>query len=305
MSVMVPHETAERLQVDTVAPYTTSVTRRRLRRTLPGTRFLVAITLLGFVVAFGVMGPLVFQAHDPLDIVGGLYDPPSAEHWLGTDNFGRDVFTQLMYGTRSSLIVGVIAGSVAVTIALVLGTTAGFRGGAIEEGLMGFTNVVITIPPIVVLILLSLAISTRSTLTMGIIIGLTSWPWTARAIRAQTSSLRTRPHVDIARLSGASTLALIAWEVIPYMLSYICLAFVLQLAFGILQEAALSLLGLGPSQGISLGIMLHWALLWESVRTGAWWAFVPPTMLLAAIAFGLLLLQTSLDEVFNPRLRRS
>jgi peptide/nickel transport system permease protein len=139
---------------------------------------------------------------------------------------------------------------------------------------------------------------------MGIIIGITSWPWTARAVRAQASSLRTRPHVDVARLSGAGTLSLIATEVLPYMLSYLVMAFVLQLAAGILQEAALSLLGLGASQGISLGIMLHWALLWESVRTGAWWAFIPPTLLLTAISFGLLLLQTSLDEVFNPRLRR-
>ena len=126
-----------------------------------------------------------------------------------------------------------------------------------------------------------------------------------RAGRARAGKQPAHPaHVDIARLSGAGTLSLILSEILPYMLSYICLAFVLQLASGILQEAALSLLGLGISQGISLGIMLHWALLWESVRTGAWWAFVPPTLLLAAISFGLLMLQTSLDEVFNPRLRR-
>jgi peptide/nickel transport system permease protein len=214
------------------------------------------------------------------------------------------VLAQLMYGTRSSLIVGLIAGTLAVCIGTVIGTTAGFRGGVIEESLMGVTNVVITIPSLVVLILLSIALNTRTFVTMGIIIGIISWPWTARAVRAQTSSLRTRQHVEVARISGARTFGLIVWEVIPYMLSYLCLAFVLQLASGILQEAALSLLGLGPSQGISLGLMLHWALLWESVRTGAWWAFVPPTLLLAAIAFGLLLLQTSLDEVFNPRLRR-
>ena len=204
----------------------------------------------------------------------------------------------------SWIIVGLIAGALAVTIGVLIGTVAGFRGGLVEEALMGLTNVVITIPSLVVLILLSIALNTRTFPIMGLIIGAISWTWTARAVRAQTSSLRSRQHVEVARISGASTLALIVWEVIPYMLSYLCLAFVLQLASGILQEAALSLLGLGPSQGISLGLMLHWALLWESVRTGAWWAFVPPTLLLAAIAFGLLLLQTSLDEVFNPRLRR-
>jgi peptide/nickel transport system permease protein len=276
-----------------------------LRRLTPSGRLAFSLILLGAIVVFAVFGPIVLHASDPLKIVGGLYDEPSPLHWLGTDNFGRDVLVQLMYGTRSSLMVGLIAGTVAVLIGVSIGSLAGFRGGYTEESLMGATNVVVSIPSIVVLILLSIAVSTRSLLTMGIIIGITSWPWTARAVRAQTSSLRTRAHVDVARITGDGTLTLIFWEVLPYMLSYLCLAFVLQLAAGILQEAALSLLGLGASQGVSLGIMLHWALLWESVRTGAWWAFVPPTIMLTLISFGLLLLQTSLDEVFNPRLRRS
>lgn len=276
----------------------------RLRGLIPSPRLAVSLALLSLIIGFAFIDPLVSTVRDPLLIVGGLYDQPSSAHMLGTDNFGRDVWIQLMYGARSSLIVGLIAGTVAVSIGVTVGSLAGFRSGVVEELLMGATNVVITIPSIVVLILLSVAVSTRSIATMGIIIGLTSWPWTARAVRAQTSSLRTRPHVDVARLAGAGTVSLIATEVLPYMLSYLVMAFVLQLAAGILQEAALSLLGLGASQGISLGIMLHWALLWESVRTGAWWAFLPPTFLLTAISFSLLLLQTSLDEVFNPRLRR-
>jgi peptide/nickel transport system permease protein len=170
---------------------------------------------------------------------------------------------------------------------------------------MGLTNVIISIPSIVVLILLSVALNNRSTVTLALVIGVTSWPWTARAVRAQASSLRTREHVDIARLSGSRTFGLILFEVVPYMLSYICMAFVLQLASAILAEAGLSLLGLGPSNTVSLGMMLHWALLWESVRTGAWWAFVPPTLFLTLISFALLMLQSSLDEVFNPRLRRA
>ena len=272
---------------------------------LPSGRFAFSAALMLAIVAFAFAGPIVFEKDDPLKIVGLLYDRPSSEVWLGTDNFGRDVFAQLMHGTRTSLVIGVIAGGVATAIGVVIGTTAGFRGGFVEETLMGITNIVITIPSIVVLILLSIAVGSRSIVTLGLIIGVTSWPWTARAIRAQASSLRTREHVDVARLSGAGTFSLIVWEVVPFMLSYIFMAFVLQLASGILQEAALSMLGLGPAgETISLGIMLHWALLWESVRTGAWWAFVPPTLLLTLIAFALLLLQSSLDEVFNPRLRR-
>ena len=280
-----------------------------LRRSVAGAtalsqRFWFSVMMLVLLLGFGFLGPTILDRPDPLKIVGGLYDAPSATAWLGTDNFGRDVFTQLMYGTRTSLIIGCIAGAVATLIGLLIGTDAGYKGGWIEEMLMAFTNVVVTIPSIVILILLSIAISTRSIFTMGLIIGVTSWPWTARAVRAQASSLRTREHVDIARLSGAGTLSLIIGEIIPYMLSYVVMAFVLQLSSGILQEAALSMLGLGPNGVISLGIMLFWALLWESVRTGAWWAFVPPTIFLTLIAFLLLLLQASLDEIFNPRLRR-
>lgn len=281
--------------------------RSRLRSlsALPSGRFFFSIILFLAILVFALLGPTIFNQHDPLAIVGGLYEAPSHAFWLGTDNFGHSVFTQLMYGTRTSLIIGFVAGLIATLIGVVIGTAAGFNGGFIEEALMGVTNVVITIPSIVVLILLSIAINSKSVYAIAIVIGVTSWPWTARAVRAQASSLRTREHVDIARLAGANTASLIFWEVLPYMLSYIFMAFVLQLTSGILAEAALSMLGLGPSNSVSLGIMLHWALLWESVRTGAWWAFVPPTLFLTIIAFALLLLQSSLDEVFNPRLRRS
>jgi peptide/nickel transport system permease protein len=291
----------------TPGPIPLTGTRRKLARltaVLNG-RFLFSLIILLAILTFGFLGPVIFNRPDALVTVGGLYDSPSAIAWLGTDNFGRDVFTQLMYGTRSSLIIGVLAGLVATLIGILIGTIAGYRGGWLEEALMAITNVVITIPPIVILILLSIAINNRSIVTMGIIIGITSWPWTARAVRAQASSLRTRDHVEIARLSGASTLSLIFWEILPFMLSYVVMAFVLQLSTGILTEATLSMLGLGPSGSVSLGIMLQWALRWESVRTGAWWAFVPPTLLLTLIAFSLLLLQSSIDEIFNPRLRRA
>lgn len=268
-------------------------------------RFGIGLAIFLVIVLFGFLGPIIFNRPTPLVTVGGLYDEPSNAAILGTDNFGRDIFTQLMYGIRTSLTIGIIAGIVATFIGLTIGTIAGFIGGLVEEILMALTNVIITIPSIVILILLSIAISTRSVVTMGLIIGVTSWPWTARAVRAQASSLRTREHVEIARLSGATTWVLIIWEIIPFMLSYVVMAFVLQLSSGILQEAALSMLGLGPSGTISLGIMLQWALLWESVRTGAWWAFVPPAVLLTLIAFSLMLLQSSIDAIFNPRLRQN
>jgi peptide/nickel transport system permease protein len=264
----------------------------------------VALGIALFITAFGVLGPYILTSHVPNDVVGGLYDKPSGDAWLGTDNIGHDVWTNLIYGTRTSLFVGLVAGITATIVGLLIGTLAGYLGGWVDELLMGFTNVVLTIPPIVVLILIAIALQTRSATGVALVIAATSWPWLARAVRAQASSVRTREHLDIARLSGARTPSLIIFDVIPYMLSYIVMAFVLQVSSAVLSEAALSLLGLGPSNGVSLGMMLHWSLAWEAVRTGAWWAFVPPTLLLTLIAFSLLMLQSSLDEVFNPRLRR-
>jgi len=267
------------------------------------TRFQVSVGILLVVLVFALAGPFLPGRGDPNALPGKLFDPPSWKLWLGSDNFGHDVLTQLMYGTRTSLVIGIVAGAVATLIGVVIGSVSGFRGGLLDDVLSGFTNLLLAIPVFVILIILSDAVSNRNILTMALVIGATSWPWTARAVRAQSTSLRVREHVDVARLSGAGTARLILLEVLPYMASYISMAFVLQLAAAILAEAALSLLGLGPSNVVSLGIMLHWALLWESVRNGAWWAFVPPTLLLTIVSFSLLLLQTSLNEVFNPRLR--
>ena len=267
-------------------------------------RFYVGATLFLLILILGVLGPFIFSGHHPGQQVGGLYDPPSGNAWLGTDNLGHDVFANLMYGTRTSLEIGFVAGAGATAIGVLFGLAAGYVGGLLEETLMGFTNVLLAIPSIIVVILVSNSLPSRGVLTLALVIAATSWPWTARAVRAQTASVKTREHIDVARLSGARTFSIIAWDVLPYVLSYVVMAFVLQISSAVLTEAGLSLLGLGPSNDVSLGIMLHWSLAWESVRTGAWWAFVPPTLLLTFIAFSLLMLQSSLDEVFNPRLRR-
>lgn len=276
--------------------------RNVLRTALRSPRFNVSLLLVVAVVLFAVLGTALVRG-DPNAVVAMPNSAPRLHPPLGTDNFGRDELTLLMFGTRNSLVIGAVAGIAAVLIGTIVGTVAGFFGGVLEEALMGITNVLITIPAIVVLILLSVAIGSRSAVTMGLIIGVISWPWTARAVAAQTSSLRTREHIDIARLSGASGAAIIARDIVPYVLSYLGMAFTLQLASAVLTEAALSLLGLGPTDTISLGILLQWSLLWEALRLGHWWTFIPPTFFLAIVSFGLLMLNSSLDEIYNPRLR--
>ena len=268
-------------------------------------RFYVAAAMLAVILLIAVLGPLIVQT-DPNATVGGLYDKPAG--WgpllLGTDNEGQSVIANLVYGTRTSLIVGLIAGTIATVIGLAVGLIAGFKGGLVDNILSSVTNILLVIPVIIVIILISVALDSRSIFVLALVIGVCSWPWLARAVRAQTTSVRTREHIDVAMMSGASFWSILVRDVLPYLLSYVVMAFVLQVSGAILFEATLSMLGLGPSGAVSLGVMLYWAIAWGSVRTGAWWAFVPPTVMLTMISFSLLLLQSSLDELFNPRLRR-
>ncbi len=269
-------------------------------------RFWVAAALLGFTLLLGAVGPYIVHT-DPNAVIGGLYDPPQASPvamWLGTDNEGQSVIANLVYGIRTSLWVGLVAGAVATLIGVIIGLISGYVGGYVDDILSAITNIALAIPTLIVIILVSVALQTRTPTILALVIGFTAWPWLARAVRAQSTSVRTREHIDVARLSGARSTSILAWDVLPYLLSYVVMAFVLQVSAAILFEATLSLLGLGPSGSVSLGIMLYWAIAWGSIRTGAWWAFLPPTIMLSIISFSLLLLQSSLDEVFNPRLRR-
>ncbi len=274
-----------------------------------GPRMWVSIGMIVAIAALAFIGPL-FYPYGPDQKVGGLYDSPTPEHILGTENFGYDVLAVLMASTRNSLINGLLAGTLATVIGVLIGILAGYVGGWIEEALMGITNIVLAIPAIVILILISMSLQStdipflKGIVGLALVIGITSWPWTARAVRAQASSVGTREHIDVAKLSGARTGGILIFDVLPYLASYVVMAWVLQLASAILAESTLSMLGLGPSGTNSLGMQLHWALAFQAVATGAWWAFLPPTIVLTLISFALLYLQSSLDEVFNPRLRR-
>ena len=230
-------------------------------------------------------------------------EAPLELHLLGTDNFGRDMMAQLVAGTKTSLIIGVVAGSIATLIGLAIGLLAGYMGGQLDNFLASVTNVFLVIPSFVILILISVSISSRGFITTGIIIGLTSWPWTARAVRAQTTSLRNRDHVNLSKLSGHSMPRIIARDILPYIMSYVVMAFILQVASGILAEASISMLGLGPRNVATLGLMMFWAQFFNALFNGNWWAFIPMVIMISLITFSLNLMNSGLDQIFNPQIR--
>jgi peptide/nickel transport system permease protein len=230
-------------------------------------------------------------------------EAPKVLRVLGTDNFGRDVLAQLVAGTKTSLIIGLVAGITATIIGLTIGLLAGFVGGQVDNFLSTLTNIFIVIPSIVILVLISVSIQSRSFITPAIIIGVTAWPWTARSVRAQTTSLRNRDHVNLSKLSGHSMPRIILKDVLPYLGSYVMMAFILQVASGILAEATLSMLGLGPQNVASLGLMMYWAMAFTALPSGAWWAFLPVVLTIALISFSLNLINSGLDQIFNPQIR--
>jgi len=226
---------------------------------------------------------------------------------LGTDNFGRDVLTELVSATRTSLQIGFVAGTVATLIGLILGLLAGYLGGLVDDSIMFVTNLFTVIPGIVLLILISISIGQeqRGAITVAVVIGLTSWVWTARAVRAQVVSLRNRDHVNLSKLSGHSIAHIIVMDILPYIASYVVMAFILQISSGILAEAGLSILGLGPrtTEVPTLGLMMNWAMIYEAPMAGDWWAYFPVIITIALTSFSMNLMNTGLDQVFNPALR--
>ena len=226
---------------------------------------------------------------------------------LGTDNFGRDTLKELVSACGTSIRIGLIAGTVATLIGLLLGLLGGYLGGVVDDIVMFFTNIFTVIPSFVLLILISNSINQdqRGATTVALVIGLTSWVWTARSVRSQVISLRNRDHVNLSRLSGHSLPRIILTDILPYIASYVVMAFILQVSSGILAEAQLSLLGLGPktTEVPTLGLMMNWAMLYSAHLHGSWWAYFPVILTIAFISFSLNLMNTGLDQVFNPTLR--
>lgn len=260
----------------------------------------------GLVVLFfavtAVVGPRLTD-YGVQEYVGPPASPPSAEHWFGTTTFGQDVFTQFVHGLGASFIVGLLGGGIAAIVGMTVGFVAGYRGGIVDEVLNVMTNIVLVLPTLAVLIIIAAYLEVRGVVTEAVFIGLTSWPWAARAIRAQTFSLAARDFVDLARLTGVPTRKIILGEIAPNMSSYLFMTFILLFGGAILAAATLDFIGLGPTDGMSLGLMMNNAVLWSALQLGLWWWFVPPGLAIALIVGSLYFMNVGLDEVFNPRLR--
>jgi peptide/nickel transport system permease protein len=273
----------------------------RLREAFRSGRLVAGTSIVGFFVLVAIFGPLF--ASNPNLLSTATYQAPSFAHWLGTNQTGQDVFAQLVVSTRASLEIGVGAGLLATVISIVIGITGGYVGGVVDEALSLLSNVVLVIPTFPLIIVTFAYVRQGNLTALIIVIALTNWAASARVLRAQTLSVRNREYVLAARAGGERSWRIILVEILPNELPIIVSQFIFAMIFAILTQATIAFLGIVDVSQLTWGNMLFFAWNDEALQSGAWWWFVPPGACIALLGMGLALINFSMDELLNPRLR--
>jgi peptide/nickel transport system permease protein len=267
----------------------------------PKSRF--GLLLVGSIVLVALISPLISVSDPNAFSITDARQAPSWHHLFGTTDQGSDIFSQVVVGARRSLLLGAAAGALATALAAILGITAAYCGGLVDEVVNVLINVFLTIPPIPLLIVVSGYLSSRGLWTMVFVLALVLWAFEARILRGQTLSLKNRDFIQAAKVSGESTLRIVFGELMPNMISRIAAAFVLVFYIALLTDAGLEFLGLGDQSKTSWGVTLYWAQTNSTVLQGEWWPFFFPGIALALTVLGLVLILAGIDELSNPRLR--
>jgi peptide/nickel transport system permease protein len=263
----------------------------------------MGLCMVGFVILVALIAPLISVDHPNDFNLLAARQAPSWHHLFGTTDQGSDIFSQVVLGARRSLLLGALAGVIATGLAAILGITAAYCGGLVDEGVNVLTNVFLTIPPIPLLVVVSGYLKSRGLVTMAVVLALVLWAFEARILRGQALSLSRRDFILAAKASGESTPRIVFGELMPNMISRIAAAFVLVFYIALLTDAGLEFLGLGDMSKTSWGVTLYWAQVNSTVLQGEWWPFFFPGAALAFTVLGLVLLLAGIDEVSNPRLR--
>ena len=266
----------------------------------------VGITLLAVLALFVLIGSLIVDTEDGRPLSVPALQPPSADYPFGTDRQGRDLFAVMVAGTPLTLRIGFIAGFLGVGLGTALAFTAAYYRGLVDTVIRGVADIGLTVPGLLVLIII--AVSIKGTLTvnqMAIIVASLAWLYPTRTIRAQVLSLRERGYVEVAQLSGVSGPGIIFFELMPNLLPYLAATLVNAVSAAILASIGLEVLGLGPIDSPTLGMTLYWVNFNAAMINGWWWWWTAPTVIILTVFLGLFFLTVGLDEIANPRLRRS
>jgi peptide/nickel transport system permease protein len=263
------------------------------------------VIMFALFVLIAIIGPFV-RPYDPSygnpNPALSLH-PPDAQYLLGTTTSGQDVLSQLLTGIGLTLELALLVGVIATALAVIVGVSAAFLGGVWDEVLSLLTNVCLVIPPLPLLIVLLGYFQHAGQLPTILVLAALGWPWGARVIRAQTLAIRNRDYIAAARETGESNWRIILLEIVPNEISLIAANFVNTALYAIGASVALAFIGVSNLSTWSLGTMLYWAESQQALQLGAWWWFVPPGLAVALMGTSLVLLNTGIDELGNPRLR--
>jgi peptide/nickel transport system permease protein len=269
---------------------------------LQSAKMRVGLGIVGFFVLMAVAGPLLVHT-DPTAFTADQLQPPSWGHWLGTTQTGQDVFAQVVLGARATLLVGFATGVLATTLSVIIGLTAGYFGGFVDDALSLLINVFLVMPALPLMIVLAGYVPVHGPLPVALVISFTGWSWGARVLRSQTLSLRRREYVEASRASGERWYRVIFWEILPNEIAIVASSLVFTIIFAVLAEIGLEFLGLSDVTLNSWGNMLYWASNNNALLVGAWWWFLPPGLCIAVLGAGLAFINSGIDEITNPRLR--
>ncbi|MEM0014772.1 MAG: ABC transporter permease [Zestosphaera sp.] len=263
--------------------------------------------IVGLVLVLVPLAMALFPQHiapyDPYRRVGKPFQPPSLTYFLGTNDVGQDIFSELVYGARISLFVGIVAALTSVTLGTLAGLVAGYVGGLIDEAIMSVTDTVLLIPVLPFMVLFSAFVG-QGYLNIVAIITVFSWPGIARYTRAQVVMLKSQPYVEAARAVGANTSRILFKHLLPQMIPTIAALVMLRVGASMMAEAALSFLGFGDPTLKSWGTMIYWARRSGALTSGAWWWVTAPGLMITMTVLGFTQLGYVLEEHYNPRLRK-
>jgi peptide/nickel transport system permease protein len=266
----------------------------------------VGLVFLGFLAVFIVVGALTVDTGNAQPLSAPALQPPSWDYPFGTDRQGRDLLAVMVAGTPLTLRIGFIAGFIGVSVGAVLAFTAAYYRGRVDTLIRSIADIGLTVPQLLVLIII--AVSLKGSLTvnqMAIIIASLAWLSPTRTIRSQVLTLRERGYVEIARLNGMSGPQIIFGELMPNLLPYLAATLVGSVSAAILASVGLEVLGLGPVEAPTLGMTLYWVNFNAAIINGWWWWWTAPLVVIVMVFLGLFFLTAGLDEIANPRLRRS
>jgi peptide/nickel transport system permease protein len=275
---------------------------RSLRTLWANGKARIGLVILGLDILVALLAPLI-APHSPTATTFTPYLGPNATNWFGTTGNGQDVFSQMIYGARISLLVGIIAGAVATFVAVTIGLIAGYRPGIVDEVLSFITNLALVIPGLPLMFILAAYLKSRSVWTIVLVVAFTSWATGARVIRSQASTLRTREFVTSAQFSGERLFRVVFREILPNMTSLVAGSFFAAATAAVMAEASLEFLGLGDPNTVSWGTILYYAQQQNALLTGQWVMIFAPGLAIALLALSFTLVNFGVDALSNPRLR--